>query len=154
MLSYGNLDIFTNFFFFKLMFIYFWERKRQAKSMSGGGAQREGDTHRIRSRLQVPSCQHRARSKAQTHEPWDHDLSWSRMLKWLSHQEPSFSLFFLNGHKILFCRVPYPPKKYKSQSFLLNLYVMNDESCWVSMCLLSSEYYLWWSVYSKPFLIF
>ena len=41
--------------------------------MSQRGAEREGD--RIRSRLQALSCQHRARHRAQTHKPRDHDLS-------------------------------------------------------------------------------
>ena len=57
------------------MFIYFWERERS----------REKGRHRIRSRLQAPSYQHRARRGARTHEPRDHDLSWSRTPNRLSH---------------------------------------------------------------------
>ena len=34
---------------------------------------------------QAPHCQHRARRGAQTHEPRDRDLSWSRTLNRLSH---------------------------------------------------------------------
>ena len=41
--------------------------------------------HRIRSRLQAPSCQHRAWHRAWIHELWDRDLSRSQMLNWLSH---------------------------------------------------------------------
>ena len=51
------------------VYSYFWERKK----------------HRIWSRLQALSCQHRAWCGAQTHELWDHDLSQSRMPDWLSH---------------------------------------------------------------------
>ena len=91
------------------MFIYFWERQRQ--NASGLRTEREGVTfffnvyfwerereaecertrswergrHRIQSRLQAPSCQHRAQRGARTHEPWDHDLSWSQLLNRLSH---------------------------------------------------------------------
>ena len=56
-----------------LMFIYLFLR------------QTDRQTDRIGSRLQDPSCQHRAWPGARTHEPWDHDLSWSRMLNRLSH---------------------------------------------------------------------
>ena len=61
-------------FLFCLMFIYFWERE----AVWAGEGQRDRGTHRIRSRLQALSCQHRARRGAQTHELWDHDLSRSR----------------------------------------------------------------------------
>ena len=64
-----------------LMFIYFWERQRQ--NTNGLGAER--GRHRIRSRLQAPSRQHRARRRARTHEPWAHDLSRSQMFNRLSH---------------------------------------------------------------------
>ena len=70
-----------NFSFFKffLMFINFWERD----SMNGGGSER--GRHRIWSRLQALSCQHRVRCGARTHGPWDHDLSRCWMLNRLSH---------------------------------------------------------------------
>ena len=71
--------LFKNFF---LTFIYFWDRERQ--SMNGVRV-RERGRHRIGSRLQAPSCQHRARPGAQTREPRDHDLSRSRTLNRLSH---------------------------------------------------------------------
>ena len=45
----------------------------------------EKERHRIWRRLQALSCQHRAIYRAQTHEPWDHDLSWSQMLNQLNH---------------------------------------------------------------------
>ena len=64
-----------------LMFIYFWERQRQ--SMSGGGAEREGD--RIWNRLRALSCQHRARHGARTHKLWDHDPSQSQTPNQRSH---------------------------------------------------------------------
>ena len=48
-------------------------------------ARGERGRHRSRSRLQAPTCQHRARCGARTHEPWDHDLSRSRTLNWMSH---------------------------------------------------------------------
>ena len=69
------------------MFIYFWERP----SMSGGGAEREGDTDsKAGSGL---SCQHTAQRGARTHELWDHDLSRSQTLNWLSHPgAPEWSL--------------------------------------------------------------
>ena len=51
--------------------------------MNGGGSER--GRHRIRNRLQAPSCQHRARHAAWTHGPWDHDLSRSQPLNRLSH---------------------------------------------------------------------
>ena len=49
------------------------------------GRGRERGRHRIWSRLQALNWQHRARRGARTHELWDHDLSWSRTLNWLSH---------------------------------------------------------------------
>ena len=77
-----------------LMFIYFWERERQSVSR----VSRETHTHRIRSRFQSMSCQHRAWRKARTHELWDHDLSQSWRLNWLSHPgAPKISNTILNS---------------------------------------------------------
>ena len=59
------------------------------------GKGRERGRHRIRSRLQALSCQHRARCGAQTHGPRDHDLSRSWTLNWLSHPGAPVNLFFL-----------------------------------------------------------
>ena len=56
------------------MFIYFWGRDRAW----------EGGRHRIRSRLWALSCQHTAWHGAWTLKLWDHDLSWSQPLNWLS----------------------------------------------------------------------
>ena len=59
-----------------------------------GEGQRERGRHRIWSRLQVPSCQHRARCRARTHTLWDHDLSRSRIPNRLSHPgAPGYSSF-------------------------------------------------------------
>ena len=69
------------FYFIFLTFIYFWDREKQ--SMNGGGSER--GRHRIWSRFQALSCQHRAWCGARTHQLPDHDLSWSRMLNRRSH---------------------------------------------------------------------
>ena len=62
------------------MFIF---GKRQ--STSGEGAERGG--YRIWSKLQALSCQHRDWCGAQTHEPWDRDLSRGQMLNLPSQQD-------------------------------------------------------------------
>ena len=49
------------------------------------GRSRERGKHRIQSRLQAPSSQHRARHGARTHRLPDHDLNRSRTLNRLSH---------------------------------------------------------------------
>ena len=69
--------------------------------MSRGGAEREGERHRIQSRLQALSCQHRARCGARTHRLWDHDLSQSRTPNRLSH--PGAPLHILNMHVSFIC---------------------------------------------------
>ena len=46
---------------------------------------RERGKHRLQSRLQALSCQHRAGCGARTHKLWDHDVSQSWMLIWPSH---------------------------------------------------------------------
>ena len=76
-----------SFFFFNVYFS-FWEREHER------GMDRERGRHRIRSQLQAPSCQHRARCGAQTHVPQDHDLSWSRTINQLSYPgAPNVYLF-------------------------------------------------------------
>ena len=65
-----------------LTFIHYW--KIETEHEQGRGRKR--GRHRIQSRLQALSCQHRARHRAWTHKPWDHDLSWSRTLNRLSPQ--------------------------------------------------------------------
>ena len=61
----------------------FFERETKTEHEWGKG--RERGRYRIRSRLQVPSCQHRAGHKAQAQEPRDYDLGRSQMLNQLSH---------------------------------------------------------------------
>ena len=58
------------------------------------GAERKGDTEsKAGSRLWA--CQHTARHWSPTHEPWDHDQSWSRTPNRLSHPgAPGMCLFF------------------------------------------------------------
>ena len=78
---------------FFLTFIYYWETEHEH------GRGRERERHRIWSRLQALRCLHRVRHRAQTHKPWDHDLSWSRTLNWLSHpgapmQQDILNFFF------------------------------------------------------------
>ena len=76
----------------KRLFIYFFKNVRcfylflrQRETEHEQGRVRERGRHRIRSRLQALSCQHRAWCGAQTHGLWDHDLSGSRTLNRLSH---------------------------------------------------------------------
>ena len=63
------------------MFIHFWETETEHEL----GRSRGRGRHRIWSRLQALSRQHRAWHGAWTHELRDHDLSWSLMLNRLSH---------------------------------------------------------------------
>ena len=79
--------IFLNFFN-----VYLFLKERTCKQGRG----RERGTHRIQSRLQALSCQHRAQCRSWTHEPWDHDLSWSWMLNWLSEAGIPSPVIFLN----------------------------------------------------------
>ena len=77
--------VFKNFF----LLIFIFERKTEHE----WGRGRERGRHRIQSRLQALSCQHRARCRVQTHEPWGHDLSRSWTLNWLNH--PGTPILFL-----------------------------------------------------------
>ena len=76
--SLSNFWMFS-FFFFLILLMFIFERE----CARGGRAER--GRHRIPSRLQALSCQHRARCRAQTHKPWDHDLSQSRLVNRMSH---------------------------------------------------------------------
>ena len=90
------------------MFIYFWERERERERervSEWGGAERETGRHRIWSRLQAPSCQHRAWCGAWTHKPWDHDLGQSWMLNRLSHPGTPRVLDFLRLSRWFCCVV-------------------------------------------------
>ena len=69
------------------VYLFLRERERGRQSVSRGGAER--GRPRIRSRLQALSCQPRARHRARTHEPWDHD---GRSTDWAT-QAPLFSVF-------------------------------------------------------------
>ena len=78
------------------MFIYFWEtdRERERETETEWRRGRERGRHRTWSGLQTLCCQHRAWRRARTHEPWDHDLSQSRMLNPLSHPgAPDFTFY-------------------------------------------------------------
>ena len=78
--------------FFFLMFLFIFETEREHEQGRG----RERGRHRIQSRLQALSCQHRVWCGARTHESWDYDLSRSQMLNQLSHPgTPQFSTFIL-----------------------------------------------------------
>ena len=74
------------------MFTYFWERQRQ--NVSGLGAEREGDTEsEVGSRLQAISTEPNV--GLELTELWDHDLSQSQTLNWLSHPgAPAFPVEF------------------------------------------------------------
>ena len=65
--------------FFFNVYLFLSERHR------AWARERQRGRHRIGSRLQALSCQHRAWHGAQTCEPWDHDLSQSWRLNHLSH---------------------------------------------------------------------
>ena len=69
----------------KIFFNAYWFL-RERQSVSGQGAER--GRHRIWSRLQALSYQHRARCGTQTHEPWVHYLSRNQRLNQLSPQAP------------------------------------------------------------------
>ena len=66
------------------LFIYFWERVCTSP--------REAERGRTEDLKQAPHWPNRDRCRAWTHEPWDHDLSWSQMLNRLSPWAP-LSLF-------------------------------------------------------------
>ena len=94
------------------MFYFIFERERK-RERAGGGADR------IRNRLQALSCQHRAWCGAQTHKPWDHDLSQSQMLNRLSHPG---ALRFISSfpHLMPFISFPFPIALAKTFSTVLN----------------------------------
>ena len=66
------------------MFIFIFERERERQGMSERGSERKRKTQNLK-RLQALSCQHQAQRGARTHMLWDHDLSRSWLLSWLSH---------------------------------------------------------------------
>ena len=135
------------------MFIF--ERERAQ------GKGRERGRHRIQSRLQALSCQHRAQCRAQTHELKDHDRSPSQMLNWMSHpgaRKVRFLLVFLYSPwhirvwalKILLC--PWSNTSHNQKHilsiFCLKLIVRNKPvSFWG---LMSSPILLGWMQPSIP----
>ena len=78
----GSARISFLLFFFCFLCLYLFLRQRETEHERGRGRKR--GRHRIRSGLQAPSCQHRARCGARTRQPRDHDLS-CQMLNRLSH---------------------------------------------------------------------
>ena len=87
-------------FFLKKKYLFIFERERETECEWGRGRERE--RHRIRGRLQALSCQHRAPCGAQTHGPWDHDLSRSWMLTPLSHPGAPIIIFLMELTIVLY----------------------------------------------------
>ena len=83
--------ILSSLIFFNVYFSF----GRQSQCTRGGGAERERGTHRIWSRLQALSRQHKAWCRTWTHELRDHDLSWSWMLNRLSHRGGPYTKSFI-----------------------------------------------------------
>ena len=79
-----NIRIIWDVLSLKICNVYYLFLRERETARVGEG-QRERGRHRIWSRLQALSCQHRARHGARTHELWDHDLSRSWTLNRLSH---------------------------------------------------------------------
>ena len=101
---FDKLDVINVSFLIFLCFLFILERKRetdrQTEHEQGRSRVREG--HRIGSRLQALSSQHRARCWAWTHQPWGHDLSWSWTLNRLSHPGAPKCIFDLWDFLFLF----------------------------------------------------
>ena len=70
------------------MFIYFWQRERERQSMSGGGAEREGDTKwEAGSRLWAVSTEPDVGLELRDHEimTWAevrHSTDWAIQVPW------------------------------------------------------------------------
>ena len=64
------------------------------QSVSGGGAEREGDTESEAGSRLLASGQRKAWCGAWTHKLWDHDPNWSRTLNWLNHPHAPSNMFF------------------------------------------------------------
>ena len=81
--------LFTN-----LLNVYlFFERE----STSGEGTERNRDTE-SEAGCKALSCQQRARCRAWTHKPWDHDLSWSWTFNQLSHPGAPTFAYLIGAH--------------------------------------------------------
>ena len=78
-------------FFFKLMFISFWEKENSCtKEMQRERERETGDPK------QALHWQHRARFGAWTYKSQDHDLNWNQTLNDWASGTPTFCLFLLN----------------------------------------------------------
>ena len=81
-----------------MFYLFLRDRERETKCEQRRGRNR--GRHRIGSRFQTLSCQHRAQCGAWTHKPWDRDLNWSWMLNRLSYPgTPSSALFSVTFHQ-------------------------------------------------------
>ena len=69
------------------MFINFWQRDRAW----AGEQQRERETQNPK---QAPGSELESQMQGWNSELWDHDLSWSWMLNWLSH--PGAPIIIIN----------------------------------------------------------
>ena len=70
---------------------------RERDSTGREGAERKRERDRVQSRLQAPSCRHRARRGARTHQLCDQDLSRSQTPHRLSHPGAPSNLCILNA---------------------------------------------------------
>ena len=108
---------------FLLIFLHLcFERHRDTEHKLGRGRERR---HRIWSRLQAPSCQHRAWRRARTHKLWDRDLSQSRMLNRLSHPgaptlKGNFILGLENASTFTGCELFRPWSDFSIKSTLIS----------------------------------
>ena len=88
-------------FIFFNVYLFLREREGGRRDRRMG---RERGRHRIWSNLQALSWRHRPHRGAQTHKLWDHDLSQSQALNWLSHPGTPgvviLDLIFI-GHRFL-----------------------------------------------------
>ena len=99
------------------------ERERETEHEWGRG--RERGRHRIWSRIQALSCQHRALCRAGTLEPLDHHLSQSPMPNWLSHSGAPYACWFLD---LLFTRYQEKGVKNLQLWFLICLFSLSVQS--------------------------
>ena len=84
------------------MFVYFWERERERQSVSGGGAEREGDTEsEAGSRLWAVSTQPNTGL-----EPMNHEImTWGevgRPTNWATQATLDGSYFLINSVNLCF----------------------------------------------------
>ena len=112
------------FYFISLFISFHYSFLSERQTMSRGGTGERG-RHRIWSRLQALSCQHRAQHGAWTNKLWDYDLSWSWTLNQLSHPGAPLQLCYDEiSLTILFCL------KYLYQMDLIFLIIVqHSKSC-------------------------